>query len=290
MELLHASVPPNITNADDTAALTLPAGRLARAASFAEKLGQKCKEGLAGCEAADATWRTAITTRCYVFGARFKMRCGLLSAALAAVSEAIAFLNSSDALIWGRTVADFRGMCCGSTWIELLAIRASCLLAQGRIAEAASAAEAGVKHGAQCNEQRWTAVCSEVMLWADVSKGKCEAARIQCEAISGTVRNLHSFDIDSSLALASLSSYLTRLADHSEAGVKLLEESTAITLSHLVDYGIEASKNRYFPGVHVHVMLIFQIVCYFCSLLCSSRAFAGDAFVCSDHCGMQIWL
>lgn len=253
VEMLHASVPPNVVVADDAAALSSPAGRLARAASFAEKLLQKCKEGLAAAQPADATWRTAVAVRCYVFTARFKMRCGLLTGALAVVAEAVGLLNSSEAVVWGRTIADFRSMCCGSTWIELLAIRAVCLLAQGRVADAASASEAGVKHGAQCNEQRWTSVCSEVRLWADVAQGKTDAARMQCEAITTTIRNLHSFDADACLALASLSSFLARLVDKPEAGVKLIEESSSIILSHLVDYGIEASKNRYFPGMHINV-------------------------------------
>ncbi len=241
--------------ADEAAALSSPAGRLARSASVAEKLLQKCKEGLAAAQPADATWRTAVATRCYVFMARFKMRCGLLTGALAVVSEAVSLLNSSEAVVWGRTVADFRSMCCGSTWIELLAIRAGCLLAQGRVADAASASEIGVKHGAQCNEQRWTSVCSEVRLWADVAQGKTDAARMQCEAIAATIRNLHAFDADACMALASLSSFLTRLVDHPEAGVRLIEDSSSIILSHLVDYGIEASMNRYFPGLHINVRL-----------------------------------
>jgi hypothetical protein len=253
IELLHASVPPNVVLADDAAALSSPASRLARSASFAEKLLQKCKEGLAAAQPAEATWRTALAARCYVFVARFKMRCGLLTGALAVVSEAVGLLTSSEAVVWGRTIADFRSMCSGSTWIELLAIRAGCLLAQGRVADAASASEIGLKHGAQCNEQRWTSVCSEVRLWADVAQGKSDAARMQCEAIDATIRNLHSFDSDACLTLASLSSFLTRLVDHPEAGVRLIEDSTSIILSHLVDYGIEASKNRYFPGMHVHV-------------------------------------
>jgi hypothetical protein len=254
IELLHASVPPNITASDDAAALSSPSGRLARSASLAEKLLQKCKEGLAAARPADATWRTAIAARCYIFVARFKMRCGLLTSALAVVSEAIGLLNSSEAVVWGRTIADFRSMCCGSTWIELLAIRAGCLLAQGRIADAASASEAGLKHGAQCNEQRWTSVCSEVRLWTDVAQGKTDPARMQCEAITGTIRNLHSFDTDACLALASLSSFLTRMVDRAEAGSTLIEEANSIVLSHLVDYGIEASRNRYFPGMHIQVL------------------------------------
>ena len=253
MELLHASVAPNVIIADDAAALSASAGRLARAASLADKLLQKCKEGLAAALPSDATWRTAIAVRCYIFSARFKMRCGLLTGALAVVSEAILFLDSSEAVVWGRSIADFRSMCCGSTWIELLAIRSGCLLAQGRISDAASASEAGVKHGAQCNEQRWTSVCSEVRLWTDVAQGRTDAARMQCEAITGTIRNLHSFDTDACLALASLSSFLTRSVDRSEAGVRLIEDANSIMLSHLVDFGIEASKNRYFPGMHVQV-------------------------------------
>ena len=253
IELLHTSVPPNVVVADDAAALAAPAGRLARAAALADKLLQKCKEGLAAALPADATWRTAIVVRCYIFSARFKMRCGLLTGALAIVSEAIGLVNSSEAVVWGRTIADFRSMCCGSTWIELLAIRAGCLLAQGRIADAANASEAGVKHGAQCNEQRWTSVCSEVRLWTDVAQGKTDSARMQCEAITGTIRNLHSFDTDACLALSSLSSFLTRLVDRTEVGVRLMEEASSIVLSHLVDYGIEASKNRYLPGMHVQV-------------------------------------
>jgi hypothetical protein len=261
VELLHASVPPNVIVAEDAAALTAPSGRLARAAATAEKLLLKCKEGLAAARPADATWRTAIATRCYVFAARFKMRCGLLSGALAVVAEATGLLNSSEAVVWGRTVADFRSMCCGSTWIELLAIRAGCLLAQGRIADAASASEAGVKHGAQCNEQRWTSVCSEVRLWTDVAQGRTDSARMQCEAITGTIRNLHSFDTDACLALASLSAFLSRLVDRPEAGVQLIEDASAIILSHLVDYGIEASKNRYFPGLHVNVRCHSPFAC-----------------------------
>jgi hypothetical protein len=251
IELLLASIPPNVVVADEAAALSLPAGRLARSASLAEKLLLKCKEGLAAAPPAAATWRTAIIARCYILMARFKMRCGLLTGALAVVSEAVGLLNSNEAVVWGRTVADFRSMCCGSTWIELLAIRAVCLLAQGRISDAVGASEAGVKHGAQCNEQRWTRVCSEVRLWADVAQGKTEAAQMQCEAITATIRNLHSFDVDACLALASLAAFLSRLVLQPEAGVQLIQHSGSIILSHLVDCGIEASKNRYFPGMHI---------------------------------------
>lgn len=250
-------MPPNVIVADDAAALSAPPGRLARAASLSDKLLQKCQDGLAAALPADATWRTAIIVRCYIFAARFKMRCGLLTGALAVVSEAITLLNSGEAVVWGRSIADFRSMCCGSTWIELLAIRAGCLLAQGRVSDAVSASEAGLKHGAQCNEQRWTSVCSEVRLWADVALGKSDAARMQCEAIAGTLRNLHSFDTDACLALSSLSSFLTRLVDRAEVGVRLIEDASSIILSHLVDYGIEASKNRYFPGMHIQVRRCF---------------------------------
>ena len=201
------------------------------------------------------------------------MRCGLLSGALAVVSEATGLLNSSEAVVWGRTIADFRSMCCGSTWIELLAIRAGCLLAQGRIADAASASEVGLKHGAQCNEQRWTSVCSEIRLWTDVAQGKTDAARMQCEAITGTIRNLHAFDTDACLALASLSAFLSRLVDRPEAGVSVIEDASAIILSHLVDYGIEASKNRYFPGMHINVRRLANSIRLdlFLTLLCCRR-------------------